>query len=176
MKTITIVPIATLTAAALLAPVLALAQAQPSTDTTKPNTPAQQQPQQAQQQTPQQGQQASQDKKKDQPPKLEKLEEGEPSSLKIGKPGPQQKVTETRDDSGVKEVKVQTGVSTYYVKPNQDVGNSLPGDVQSVHNHGAEWKVFEFDLGSKNKNTDKTTDTGAAPPKDGSVTDEPPKK
>jgi|GEM_PF-1444630 len=166
MKTHTILPIATLTAA-LLAPVLV--HAQQSTDTTKPNTSTQQQ-------APQQSQQPQDKKKQDQPPKLEKLEEGEPPSLKIGKPAPQQKVTETRDNTGVKEVKVQTGVSTYYVKPDQEVGNSLPGDVQSVHNHGAEWKVFEFDLGSKGKKSEKTEDTGATPPKNGNVTDEPPKQ
>jgi hypothetical protein len=168
MKTTSILPIVTFAAAALLAPVLTNAQ-QP-TDTTKPNTPTQQQSQQ-------QAQQPTQDKKKqDQPPKLEKLEEGEPSSLKIGKPAPQQKVTETRDDNGVKEVKVQTGASTYYVRPNQEVGTSLPGDVQSVHNHGAEWKVFEFDLGSKNKSTEKSDEAGTPPPKDGTVTDEPQKR
>jgi hypothetical protein len=165
MKTTTIVPIVTLTAAALLAPMLAIAQQ--ATDTAKSATPTQQSQQQPQ----------AQDKKKqDQPPKLEKLEEGEPSSLKIGKPAPQQKVTETRDDNGVKEVKVQTGASTYYVKPNQEVGTSLPGDVQSVHNHGAEWKVFEFDLGSKGKKSEKSDEGNTPPPKDSSVTDEPSKK
>lgn len=174
MKTISNRSLVSLCAVTLLAPVLAVAQQ--STDTTKSGTTQQQAQQQAPQQS-QQSQQQGQDKKKqDQPPKLEKLEEGEPPSLKIGKPAPQQKVTETRDDNGVKEVKVQTGVSTYYVKPDQEVGNSLPGDVQSVHNHGAEWKVFEFDLGSKGKKSEKSDDSNVAPPKDSSVTDEPAKK
>jgi hypothetical protein len=110
------------------------------------------------------------------PKKLEKLEEGEPPSIKVGKPEEKQKVTETRDESGVKEVKVQTGSTTYYIKPDQQVGDSLPGDVQSTHNHGVQFKVMEFDLGSKNKSK-KSDDSGSAQPapKDGTVTDEPKK-
>lgn len=108
------------------------------------------------------------------PPKLEKLEEGEPPSIKVGKPEDQRKITETRDESGVKEVKVQTGKSTYYVKPERQVGNALPGDVQSTHNRGVEFKVLEFDLGAKNKATDGSGNTQPAP-KDGTVTDEPKK-
>lgn len=110
--------------------------------------------------------------KSDTPPKLEKLEESEPPSIKVGKPEEKRKITETRDDSGVKEVKVQTGKTTYYVKPEQQVGNALPGDAQSTHNRGVEFKVLEFDLGKK---TQKTTDGGITEPtpKDGTVTDEP---
>ena len=109
------------------------------------------------------------------PPKLEKLEEGDPPSSKVGKPKNENKITETRDDSGVKEVKVENGIGTYYVKPNQQVGNSLPGDVQSSQNHGVQWKVMEFDLGSKGKKSEKSDDATQATPKDGTVTDEPKK-
>jgi len=98
-------------------------------------------------------------------PKLEKLEEGEPPSIKMGKPQEKHKITETRDDSGVKEVKVESGKSTYYVKPNEQVGTALPGDAQSSGNRGAQWKVLEFDLGSKNK---KAEEGGTSP------ADEPP--
>jgi len=87
--------------------------------------------------------------------KLEKLEDSEPPAVKIGKPPGEHKVTETRDDSGIKEVKVETGVSTYYVKPNQQVGNAMPGDAQSSFNRGAEWKVLEFNLGEKKKKTEE---------------------
>lgn len=162
MKTLRILPVISLATAALLAS--ALAHSQQSTDTSK--TPPQQQSQQ----------QAQDKKKQDQPPKLEKLEDSEPPSIKVGKPAPTQKITETSDNSGAKEVKVQTGGSTYYVHPDQQVGNSLPGDVQSVHNHGAEWKVFEFDLGSKARKSEKSDDTSATPPKDRSISDEPAKK
>jgi hypothetical protein len=106
------------------------------------------------------------------PPKLDKLEESEPPSIKIGKPVEPDKITESRDASGATEVKVHTGGSTYYVKPDQNVGESLPGDAQSVHNHGAQWKVLEFDLGSKTKKAPVDLEPT---PKDGSVTDEPKK-
>jgi hypothetical protein len=97
----------------------------------------------------------------DAPPKLEMLEEGEPPTIKLGKPEDQHKITETRDDNGVKEIKVQTGVSTYYLKPNEQVGNALPGDTQSTTNRGAEWKVLEFGLPKKK---DAAEEDGAAPP------------
>ncbi|MFI4939768.1 MAG: DUF2782 domain-containing protein [Burkholderiales bacterium] len=97
----------------------------------------------------------------DAPPKLEMLEEGEPPAIKLGKPEDEHKVTETRDDSGVKEIKVQTGVSTYYLKPNKQVGNALPGDAQSTTNRGAEWKILEF---GRPKPKDASEQDGAAPP------------
>jgi len=99
------------------------------------------------------------------PPKLEKLEEGEPPSIKIGKPEDKRKITETREDGKVKEIKVQSGMgTTYYIKPNDQVGNALPGDAQSTANHGAEWKVLEFDLGSKEKKAKEDAPTDGAPP------------
>jgi len=146
--------IVSLSAAALLTPLWACAQQQ-------------QQPQQ-----PPAKSDAPGAKSEASPKKLEKLEEGEPPSIKVGKPEDKHKITETRDESGVKEVKVQTGTTTYYVRPEQQIGNSMPGDVQSQHNHGVEFKVLEFDLGSKNKST--TADGSVQPaPKDGSITDEP---
>jgi hypothetical protein len=97
----------------------------------------------------------------DAPPKLEKLEEGEPPAIKIGKPEVKQKVTERGDNGQAKEVQVQSGGSTYYVKPNEQVGNAQPGDAQSTQNRGVQWKVMEFDLGSKTK---KSEAGSAAPP------------
>lgn len=95
-------------------------------------------------------------------PKLEKLEDPEPPSIKIGKPPgePKVKVTETRNDSRGREVKVENGKSTYYVRPNAQVGSTLPGDTQSTTNRGAEWKVMEFDLGAKKKKEDDKSDSG----------------
>lgn len=108
----------------------------------------------------------------DAPPKLEILKEGEPPSIKIGKPERENKVTETRGDGQVEEIKVQTGISTYYLKPNEQVGNALPGDTQSTTNRGAQWKVMEFDLGSKSK--DKNGNS--ANPADSSGPGAPPQK
>lgn len=95
--------------------------------------------------------------------KLEKLEETDPPAVKIGKPPAEHKITETRDDSGVKESKVETGLTTYYVRPNTQVGTAQPGDTQSTTNRGAEWKVLEFNLGEKKKKPDEEVpeDTGA---------------
>jgi hypothetical protein len=103
--------------------------------------------------TPQTGPQQA-NPKADTTPKLEKLEEGEPPSIKIGKPEVKSKVTERGDSGEIKEEQVKSGGSTYYVKPNQQVGNSVPGDAQSSQNHGVQWKVKEFDLGSKKKESD----------------------
>ncbi len=97
-------------------------------------------------------------------PKLEKLEEGEPPSIKIGKPEIKKRVTERGTGGEIKEEQVTSGGSTYYVKPNQQVGTSVPGDAQSSQNHGVQWKVKEFDLGMKKKNNQ-----GGTPP----ATDEP---
>jgi hypothetical protein len=134
-------PIVSLSAAALLTPLLVAAQ--------QPQPPS------------------------DAPPKLEMLQEGEPPSIKIGKPEGEHKITETRGDGQVKEIKVESGISTYYLKPNEQVGNALPGDTQSTTNRGAQWKVMEFDLGGKTKNSDGTN---PATPSDGSAPATPPQK
>jgi len=97
-------------------------------------------------------------KPSDAPPKLEKLEEGEPPSIKIGKPEDKRKVTESRENGQVKEIKVETGKTTYYINPNEQVGNAQPGDAQSMTNHGVKFKVMEFDLGKKTPKGDGEVD------------------
>lgn len=86
-----------------------------------------------------------------QPPKMEKLEEGDAPTITIRKPDTEKKITEKREKGKVTEVKVQTGNSTYYLKPNEPAGAALPGDAQSNENRGAQWSVHEFDLGRKKK-------------------------
>lgn len=78
------------------------------------------------------------------PPKLEKLEEGEAPAITIRKPGSERKVTEKRSQGKVKEVKVQTGGSTYYLKPNEPAGSALPGDAESNSVRAPQWQVLEF--------------------------------
>ena len=78
------------------------------------------------------------------PPTLEKLEEGEPPAVTIRKPEGEKKITEKRKQGKIKEVKVQSGKSTYYLKPNEPIGSALPGDAQSSTNRGAQWEVLEF--------------------------------
>jgi hypothetical protein len=78
------------------------------------------------------------------PPTLEKLQEGEAPAVTIRKPDGEKKITEKRKQGKIKEVKVQSGKSTYYLKPNEPVGSALPGDAESSANRGAQWQVMEF--------------------------------
>jgi len=95
------------------------------------------------------------------PPELETLEEGAPPAVTIKKQGDTDtsgnSVTERKDHGQTTEVQVHSGPSTYYLKP-QQVGNSLPGDVQSGPPTPAQWVIKEFDWGgskASNTNTDK---------------------
>lgn len=98
-----------------------------------------------------------------QPPKLEKLEEGEAPAVTIRKPEQERKITEKRAPGGkVKEVKVTTGKSTYYAKPNDPAGSSLPGDAQSNTTRPAQWEVLEFDT-SRSKEAKEAAATHTAP-------------
>jgi len=85
------------------------------------------------------------------PPELEVLEEGPPPSVTIKKqgdaPSTGNSVTERRDHGQTTEVKVQSGPSTYYLKPTQQVGTALPGDAQSGPATPAQWVIKEFDWG-----------------------------
>ena len=83
-----------------------------------------------------------------QPPAgLESLQEGEAPAITIRKPSGETKTTEKREQGKVTQVKVQKGKSTYYVKPNDQVGNYLPGDAESSTNRAPTWQIKEFDLG-----------------------------
>jgi len=96
------------------------------------------------------------------PPKLEKLEEGEPPAVTIKDPKGQQTVTEKRDQSGkVTEIKVNKGKNTYYLKPNVAPGNAMPGDAQSPLTRPAQWQIHEF---GKPKKQTAPDDMAPAPP------------
>ncbi|WP_420476819.1 DUF2782 domain-containing protein [Noviherbaspirillum sp. ST9] len=83
-----------------------------------------------------------------QPPKLEKLEEGEAPAVTIRKPDQKSRIQEKRAPGGkVTEVKVTAGGSSYVVKPNESAGSAQPGDLQSNTIRPAQWEVKEFDLG-----------------------------
>lgn len=93
------------------------------------------------------------------PPQLEKLDEGEPPAITISKPDTESKISEKRENGKVTGIKVKSGNSTYFLKPSQPAGSSLPGDVQSGPLRGAQWQIFEFEAGPKKKNEDKEDDT-----------------
>jgi hypothetical protein len=81
------------------------------------------------------------------PPRLERLEEGEPPAVTIPGGGqPERSITEKREQGRVTEVEVHTGRSTYVVKPLNPSGSALPGDTQANTNRAAQFKVKEFDL------------------------------
>lgn len=81
------------------------------------------------------------------PPTLENLEEGEPPAVTIRKPGEEKQITEKRAPGGrVTEVKVSTGGSTYYLRPQDPPGSALPGDTQASPFRPAQWEVLEFDV------------------------------
>lgn len=75
------------------------------------------------------------------PPKLEKLEEGPDSDVKLIKPESNRlKTVERKENGKVTEVQVRTGKSTYTVKPNNAPRGTPEGDA----NRAAQWKVMEF--------------------------------
>lgn len=94
------------------------------------------------------------------PPKMEKLEESEAPAVMIRKPSSEQKATEKREKGKVTQVKVQSGKSTYYLKPNDQPGSALPGDTESSTMRAPQWQVMEFDF-TRRKDV-KEADTGAA--------------
>ena len=84
------------------------------------------------------------------PAPLQKLEEGQDPGITVRPSGPDRGTADQRDNAGrVTETEVKTGSTTYYVRPNNQVGNAMPGDQQSSGNRAAQFKVKEFDLGRK---------------------------
>ena len=97
------------------------------------------------------------------PPKLEPLGDVGDSTVITSKPDAEKKVTEKRRNGRVTEVKVKSGKSTYYLKPNVPAGNAHVGDAQSNTVRPAQWKVMEFELGKK-KGQAKPDDANSPPP------------
>lgn len=80
-----------------------------------------------------------------QPPGLETIEESEEPAITIRKPESEREITERREDGRVTEIKVRSGKSTYYLRPNDPPGNVMRGDAMSSPVRPAEWKVHRFD-------------------------------
>lgn len=100
------------------------------------------------------------------PPRLEPLEEGEAPAITIRKPDTGAQTTEKRAPGGkVTEIKVISGDSTYYLKPNDPAGSALPGDAQSNQFRAPQWQVLEFDVaGSKEAKEGEAEQATAATP------------
>lgn len=100
------------------------------------------------------------------PPQLQKLEEGEEPAVTIRKPREERKIEEKRAPGGkVQEIRVTSGRSTYYLRPNTPAGSAQPGDQESAANRGAQWEVMEFDIGRRQtKEGEVEQQEPAAPP------------
>lgn len=100
------------------------------------------------------------------PPRLEKLEEGEEPAVTIRKPDQDRTTTtEKRAPGGkVTEIRVSTGGSTYYLRPNDHAGSSLPGDAQSNSARAAQWEVKTFDLSPQRDPQEAAAEEAAAAP------------
>lgn len=99
------------------------------------------------------------------PPKLERIEEGSDSPVTVTpRSRGRTTITEKRDGGRVTEVTVDTGNSTYIMRPNVPAGNAQPGDAQSSALRAPQWKVMEFDFAKKKQTEGEQQDTGAPPP------------
>jgi len=76
----------------------------------------------------------------DTPPQMTPLDEGDPA-VTNQKNNAVKQTQQTYQNGQQTEVKVTSGVGTYIVKPNQNVGTSLPGDAQSNSNNPVQWVV-----------------------------------
>jgi hypothetical protein len=77
----------------------------------------------------------------DVPPAMDKLDEVADPAVSTTKKAAAKQTEQTIQNGEQTEVKVTNGIGTYIVKPNQSVGNSLPGDAQSSSNHAAQWVI-----------------------------------
>jgi hypothetical protein len=108
------------------------------------------------------------------PPQLEKLEEGEPPAVTIRPPENKSTITETRERGGkVREVKVTSGGSTYYLRPNDPAGSALPGDTQSNTTRAAQWEVGTFGGPEEAKAREAAEAKTPQPPADGAAQQQP---
>jgi hypothetical protein len=99
------------------------------------------------------------------PPQMERLEEMTEAPITVTPQGNSDtKIEERREQGRVTEVKVTSGGSTYYMKPNTPAGTAAPGDVTGSANRGPQWKVFEFDFGSTKKTPEQEEAGSAATP------------
>lgn len=99
-----------------------------------------------------------------QPPQLEKLDDSD-APVVIRRPEGQGSVVEKRARGGrVTEVEVNSGRSTYYLRPNNQAGSAVPGDGQSNAMRAPQWRIFGFDLKRQEDARRAQSDATAVPP------------
>ncbi len=84
---------------------------------------------------------------------MELVDEVEQPTITIRKPDAKREITERREQGVVKEIKVQTGVSTYYLYPKKALGGEFD-DVTSK-NQPAMWRIHEFDVTGQPQKSDE---------------------
>ncbi|MBI1834842.1 MAG: hypothetical protein HYR92_03610 [Burkholderiales bacterium] len=103
---------------------------------------------------------SAQEKTAPPPPKLEKLEEGPETDIKLIKPeSTKLKTVERREGGKVTEVQVKSGKSQYTVKTNDAVKGTREGDA----NRAAQWKVMEFGGKKEAKQTESLPELPVGP-------------
>lgn len=110
------------------------------------------------------------------PPKLEKLEEVEAPAVTIRGADSARDISQKREQGKVTAVKVKSGDSTYYLKPNTPAGSALPGDAQSDTMRAAQWQVLEFDWSRDAERARQQAAQSAAVPPPPAVSAAPAKK
>ncbi len=102
------------------------------------------------------------------PPKLEIIEPDRrprPTINATPKSAKGTKITEKKTGGRVTEVKVESGPSTYTMKPNTPAGNAQVGDVQSGNAiRPPQWTILEFGPGKKKPPVEGADATVDAPP------------
>lgn len=92
-------------------------------------------------------------------PKLEPIDDVNDTPITVtSKPAQRNEVQEHRQQGQVTEVKVTSGPSTYYLKPNP---NPQGGDIPGRNLSGPQWRVMEF--GGKKKSTHEDDGPDVAP-------------
>jgi hypothetical protein len=92
------------------------------------------------------------------PPQLEKLEEGEAPAAIARSPEATSRIIEKRERGQVTSIRVESGNSTYYVKPNSPVSSAFASDAQHNATRAAQWQILQFDW---NREPEKTRDAAA---------------
>ena len=103
------------------------------------------------------------EQKPEQPPALERIEEGSDVPITVTPPKTGgTRITEKKQGGRVTEAKVKAGPSEYTMKPNVPAGNAQPGDAVSNSIRAPQWTVLEFDLNKKKNADDKAAADAAA--------------
>jgi hypothetical protein len=100
------------------------------------------------------------------PPQMERLEEGHApaATIEASKVQPDSMSQRRVYGGKVTESKVTSGGSTYYVLPNDQVGSSVGGDMESHATRPAQWEILHFGGDKENRKAAEAASRTPAPP------------